>query len=789
MKRFYSYIIFSLLFIPPLIFFTDLTRNPYYFQIVLLNSLTVILWIAWIYEQIKNNKLIFPKTNLDLPISAFFIVATISLAIALFFSWSDPYLKHSVFNEGIKRWLFLLVNSILVYYAAINFINDSNRIKAIKIVFWVGILSSLYGILQYFGIEIIWPKILNPFGGRSVSTFGNPNFLSSYIVLLFPISFSLFLGSKTSDKKLIHMILMGIYFTALLCTLTRSSWVGLFVAVVFVLFAFFKYEKQTLFKNGKILFALMLLFLCFMVFWPKSKVSGYSPSVIERLAEVGKAEKDYYGPWHQRRLIWSCAWYMVKENPFLGKGWGCFELFYPFYQGRHLFLDAYRNFRTHANNTHNEILEVWSQVGTVGFGIYIWLLVTIFYYGNFLMRKLSSEKKFLSIGLTASLVGMLTDNLLNVSINFPIPGFLYWWNVGLLMGMGHREHYTIDLKGLYKKIAPWILICLGIVLIRYYSMNFLAEVHFFKGFKASRGNNLKKAVKEFETSKKYRKYEVNNNYELGNAYARLNMSEKAIELYREALRSNAGYDEIYFNMANMLRQKGDNKTSADEYTRSIYINPVTIECYNALGSVFLQEPGKYSEEGIKLFQQYVYFFPNEKDVWNNLGFLYMQSGEYEKALNSYRKALEIDENFEMARRNINILLTKLGARDKKQDSIDRLFREVERNINEKNWEQGTKNAERLVGLIPNNFRANLYLANMYFTIGKVDEAIEKYKVAINLSPNNEAAIGNLAIAYFQVKRYKLSLEQFQLLIKIDPKNQMVGNKIREINHILQSQKK
>src|SRR6185436_13959040 len=49
-----------------------------------------------------------------------------------------------------------------------------------RVALGVAFLSGVYGIAQYLGMEMIWPRTVNPYGGRSVWTFGNPNFVSSY---------------------------------------------------------------------------------------------------------------------------------------------------------------------------------------------------------------------------------------------------------------------------------------------------------------------------------------------------------------------------------------------------------------------------------------------------------------------------------------------------------------------------------------------------------------------------------------------------------------------------------
>jgi putative inorganic carbon (HCO3(-)) transporter len=258
--------------------------------------------------------------------------------------------------------------------------------------------------MQYMGFEPIWPKVLNPFGGRSVSTFGNPNFLSSYLVMVILAAMACFLSAAKGAARKWYYALTLIAFAAELCTLTRSSWLGLGAGMVLFGSLLWFFERELVVKNKKVIAVSAALFIAIGVFFPQSTVGGKNPTIIERLTEAARAtkEKKNYGSVNQRQLIWSCAASMVLEKPILGKGWGCFELFYPFYQGKFLFLEPFREFRTHANNAHDEILEIWSQTGTLGFGVYLWFLACLYYYALYLMKNLKGPPRVMVIGITSA---------------------------------------------------------------------------------------------------------------------------------------------------------------------------------------------------------------------------------------------------------------------------------------------------------------------------------------------------------------------------------------------------
>ena len=322
--------------------------------------------------------------------------------------------------------------------------------------------------------------------------------------------------------------------------------------------------------------ALGVTMLLMALLWPRGGET-YSAAVIDRLKEVKLSSQEAYGSVYQRFLIWLSAWGMVEDHPFLGKGWGCFELFYPFYQGPLLFVKNLAA-RTHANNAHNEIMEYWSQIGTVGLGVVLWMWVLFFRLAYSVANRVIGNWKIIVWGLMGGVAGMLMDSLLNVSIHFAVPAFIFWWWVGTAVSFDSTALVVrrIDLHSVWRKGI--VAVCaLGLVcLMGRAAAMWAGEVNFFKGFKLSKGGtDLISASRALERAYFWHHLEVNNNYELGNVYARLGEKDKALAMYQRALDANAGYDEIYFNRATMLMQAGRFDEAIASYRMCLAINALS----------------------------------------------------------------------------------------------------------------------------------------------------------------------------------------------------------------------
>lgn len=784
-----KFLFYLIIIISPLFFFTDLTRNPYYFQIIFAQSGMVFIWILILLAQ-KGE--VLHKTNpFEFPMFTFYFFGILSWLISMFLlkhnyripqliehgvqTYGKNYFFMSIFNEGFKKFIFTLTNVILVYLFATNYVNKENFGKIYYIFFIIGFLASIYGILQYFGIELIWPKVLNPFGGRCVSTFGNPNFLSSFLILLFPIMFVNYLFNKNTLTMFVFMIT---YFCALLATLTRSSWIGLFISFIFFIIMSSVIDKKIIFLRRNRIFLLFLILVVIFLKWPKSPV-GENPNPLERLYEVRYA-REVYTPLHQRILIWLSGWDMIKENFFTGKGWGLFELFYPFYQNKYLLVEKLSH-RTHANNAHNEIIEVWSQTGTIGLGLYILFLVTLFIYSYRLANSLKNDyEKMIVISLMSSIIGMLADNMLNVTIHFCVPAFLYFFIIGTIP--------TFDISREEKKILiPFVVklffILCGFLIILRLLFNFLGEINYFKGFKYSKRNELEKALNFLSKANKFQKYEVNNNYELANTYARLKMNKEAINYYYEALASNCGYDEIHFNLATVLVQQNNLDMAKLHYSQALFINPLSKEAYIALGGVMLMNIEDNLPQAIKLFEEAVKLFPKDKDLYNNLGYLYVKNNEDRKALECYRKALQIDCSFELAKKNYIFLAEKLGI--KEQENIilqyNKLIKLLEKNVKEGKLDEIEKISKAILEIFPNDVIAKFYLANIYYSHNKNEEAKKLYQEIILFQPENLNARYNLALTLIRLKQYSEAEKQLEYILSKDPNNQIIQQQLRQLH--------
>jgi hypothetical protein len=263
---------FSLLFFLLPIIVIPVTSELFEFnKIVFLYILTTIITAFWLAKIIISQKLNFKKTPLDLPLITFLLANLISTYFSI-----DRHMSifgyYSRFNGGLLS----IISYTLLYFAFVNNIKKEKVIDFIKITFASSVIVCLYAILQKAGIDKnIWVQDVQ---NRVFSTLGQPNWLSAFIVFIFPTSlaYAFYLGKKRSQRR--FFILALIYFLVLLFTKSRSGLLG-FVAANILFWLISSFINKAKIKKQALLFNLSIIFITLIIGTP------WTPSLKELISK------------------------------------------------------------------------------------------------------------------------------------------------------------------------------------------------------------------------------------------------------------------------------------------------------------------------------------------------------------------------------------------------------------------------------------------------------------------------------------------------------------------------
>jgi len=852
-----AFLLTALFFVSPLLFFTGFTRNPYFLQITILNVAVLGAAVLFLRASLKAGTWTIPTTPLARPLAALALVYLASFAWS--WLGHVPFFHPAMASEGLKAGMFFLVNCLAVFFLSLSvpyggqdaevpagkwlafilgwgalwllfpflkmplpgeglfdrlfdpygalvwvsgftavflLIRRCRQEDILHLALSTGAIASLYGILEYFRVELVWAKVLNPYGNRSVSTFGNPNFISTYTVIFLPLAASLLMKADTRVKRVYYGLVFLSFEGMLMSSLTRSSWLGAAAAFSF-LFAFASHREQ-LKANKKFLYPFFAVALALCLFWPANSnnlgrsglvdrvseaVSGIrSPSAISLSGDNGRT----YSSFHQRLLIWTSAWQMGLENPLLGKGWGQFELFYPFYQGRLMSnFPAMRGLRTHANNAHNEILEQWSQAGLLGLGAYLWFLTVLFYGFLRFNRAASPEARYGAVPLAAGLAGALCDNLLNVSIHFAVPGLAFWWLAGALaLRTAGTGAYPAWKRPRAAAAAAWALLlcCFGAAWL--WERQVDREYHYFNGFRAMRVNNFPAAVAELRWAWEANPREVNTNYEFGNAYVRSGELEKGAWAYGEALKSNAGYDEIYFNLAIIQKRLGRTAEALKNLQVSSVINPLNITTWQAIAEVYLSGKDRQAvaANAVADFTEAVRIFPNDPNMWNTLGYFNTLLRNFQAARDAYAHGVKADPDNRMLAENLAGVSRQLGLKNDPDLAWLAAYVRAEQILGAPAaGPSDLKAADALLAMDPGSAKARLLRAKIYFKAGRLAEARAALEALLKENDSDNQVRYGLASIYEKEGDIARARAEWQRFLQQEPGNAAAAQRLQALS--------
>ncbi|MBI3288554.1 MAG: tetratricopeptide repeat protein, partial [Elusimicrobia bacterium] len=429
--------------------------------------------------------------------------------------------------------------------------------------------------------------------------------------------------------------------------------------------------------------------------------------------------------------------------------------------------------RTHANNSHNEILEIFSQTGLLGLGAFLWIWAAFFLTARrWAKDKVGDDPVW--IASVAGVAAVLVDNLLNVSLHFAVPAFLFWWLAGTAMGRGAKAAAprVWSTRPRLRMAAGSALVAAALSASWWQVRIWYRETWYFAGFKLIRQGNMPAAAHALERSRAWGPREVNAIYELGNVYARSGRPAEAADAYAGAMRANAGYDEIYFNLATVYAAHMGNLAKARGFYETAWaLNPLSNETVNGLSTLYLRDPGKYKALAADLLAEAARIFPGNANHWNNLGYVLTLDRRWNEAVNAYSRALELSPESEMIERNLVAVVAQGRlARPPILEDLEEL-RSVDAAVSRGDWSaRSLQRCARLSEKRPTLLKARFLHGSLLLANNRPLEAAAELERVVAIDPSRSAARVNLGNAYLALGRRPDAEAQFRATLALEPSN-------------------
>lgn len=618
--------------------------------------LVILSLMFWGFKTLSQEKAKLTSSTLNFPILSFISICVLSLI------WSNS------FFISLKE-LPLFLAGPLLYFVITNNISDERQISRIlNVLLIVGSLFGIYGIFQYKGIDFsFWMRNI---GRQQVfGLFGNVNFFAEYLIVPLPIAVSLFFTTQNKLKKILLLIGIIVMSASLTATFTRGSYLGFGVSLIFMSFLFLiSRGKKFIKKNRKIFIIILTVVIIITFLFIIPNPLNKSGTAIEKIkSRISISQLSQSSSIKRRIATWKFTILMIKDHPLLGSGIGTYKYNTLKYQAEFFKQGENRSLYPHgfADKAHNEYLQLWAEIGIVGLGIFIWLIISYFSCGIKILRKIKDEyKQGIIIGLMGSVVAVLIDGLFGFPLHLPATVILFWLVLALTIVIikieANAEENDIVRKNSnptsrFKPLLYIAIILLTIFLCVTVTRPFIAKVYWYYANIEIENENWNEAIKINEKALKWDPYFGEIYYNIGKILEIKELYGVALEYFEKTARyiDNSGLPQdfaLIYLKSNQLDKAAIKLKQAISYQRD---EKSMFPLYSELGNVFLQL-GRYKPAEVA-FKNALKINPDFANAHYGLAGAYLQQNKQAGALVELQKVIELAPDSQEAQYARNII--------------------------------------------------------------------------------------------------------------------------------------
>jgi len=285
-----------------------------------------------------------------------------------------------------------------------------------------------------------------------------------------------------------------------------------------------------------------------------------------------------------------------------------------------------------------------------------------------------------------------------------------------------------------------------------------------------------KAIAEFKSAIKLKPNYAEAYRGLGMAYNKSKNYEASIEAYKEAIKIKPDFNDAYYGLGATYFDAKKYNEAAEAFKYVVEKQPDDIDAIEALG-LANERLGRYSEAS-ENYKQSIIINPPKK--YKTLGFTYTMSGNYEEAIDSCKKALELDPNNAKLYSNLGFAYTLSG---RYEDAIKSCLQAISIDSESAdayywlgyayndmgNYEEAIETYQKVLKIDSQYADAYCGLGNIYAVLNEYEDAISFYNKALKIepNPNDDITYNQLGNAYLKLERNTEAIDSFRNSIRIN----------------------
>ncbi len=194
---------------------------------------------------------------------------------------------------------------------------------------------------------------------------------------------------------------------------------------------------------------------------------------------------------------------------------------------------------------------------------------------------------------------------------------------------------------------------------------------------------------------------------------------------------------------------------------------------------------KFTKAKQEIDKQIIYY-QNSSILYNILGAILAAENKADQAIESYKKAININSNYAEAYNNLGITLLKLKKLNeavhcfKDAIKLKNNFAEAFNNLGNailetEGAEKSIQYYEKAVQIKPNYAEAFYNLGNANYDLNKKETALKKFVQALKIKPNYAEVHNNLGILYCDLNMFDKAMNSYNTAIKITSNPKFYNN--------------
>lgn len=489
--------------------------------------------------------------------------------------------------------------------------------------------------------------------GFLLSTFGNKNFLGSFVIFVLPLLLChlLFCIEKGFYLKAGLLSFFGIILLYSLFEIeSKGAFFGfgmsLLLFFVFILYSTRGIWLKPRFKRLFILFVILF----FTIFFSREEGRKFIRSF------------GYVGTSAFRIDTYRACLEMARDKLLLGRGRGSFRFEYPPYRPLEV-LRFEKKANTETVHAHNEYLEVLVEDGVIGLTLF---LLILFETLRRLLREGSGdrERDVLRRGLMFGFIAFMAHNLFSVNFRYIQNGILFWLVVGVAF------HYR-DFRTREKPSLLPARVMMPILAIIIFGAVYLPNLLLARAVSNSESARYLEANPLYQTTISLNKSFPESRYFYGQNLLDQKDPESALKVLETLKRDAPFFVALPYRISQCYAELGNRDMELVYLKRFLKLYPLYVPGISQLAMYHYREGNKY--QALYLFSRTVELDPFSPGNRNNYANALYFSGREEEALRQYRLNIELNPEYVDGLLNLAEILLRRGEMNRSRELFQKVL--------------------------------------------------------------------------------------------------------------------